>query len=97
MAYKIKPYTYKVASAIGVEVRPSKSPVKKIDVFKDGKKVASVGAIGYKDYPTYLELEKKGKFPKGTAVKKAKAYKARHENNRKKTGTPGWYADQLLW
>ena len=32
---------------------------KKIDVFKNGKKIASVGAIGYNAYPTYKE--KKGK------------------------------------
>ena len=36
-------------------------------IYKNGTKLASIGAIGYKDYPTYMELEKKGKVPKGTA------------------------------
>ena len=56
MAYKIKTYTKNQAKKIGVTVKPSNTKGKKIDVFKKGIKVASVGAIGYKDYPTYLEL-----------------------------------------
>lgn len=81
---------------LGVKVKPSKTKGKKIDVFKNGKKVASVGAIGYKDYPTYLELEKQGKVAKGTAEKKRKAYKARHVY-RKVKNSPAYYADKLLW
>ena len=30
---------------------------KKIDVFKNNVKVASIGDINYKDYPTYPDLE----------------------------------------
>ena len=66
-------------------------------MFKAGVKVASVGAIGYNDYPTFMELERKGKVPKGTAKARRKAYKSRHEKDRKKRGTNGWYADKLLW
>ena len=68
-----------------------------IDVFKKGVKVASVGAIGYSDYPTYLELERKGKKPKGYAKQRRKLYKIRHNKNRNKRGTNSWYADKLLW
>lgn len=96
MAYRIKPYTHRQARKHGLTVKPSKVKGKKIDVFKGGKKVASVGAIGYKDYPTYLELEKSGKVAKGTAASKRRAYKKRHIYRNKK-GTPAWYADQLLW
>lgn len=96
MAYKILKYTKDQAKKYGLTVKPSKVKGKKIDVFKDGKKVASVGSINYNDYPNYLELEKKGKVPKGTANKKRKAYKARHVHRTKK-GTPAWYADKLLW
>ena len=59
MPYRIKAYTKTQAKKLGVSVKPSKVKGKKIDVFKNGKKIASVGAIGYNDYPTYKE--KKGK------------------------------------
>ncbi len=39
-------------------------------VFKKGVKVASVGATGYGDYPTFMELEKKKKKPKKKPKKK---------------------------
>jgi hypothetical protein len=96
MPYRIKTYTKSQARKLGLTVKPSNNKGKKIDVLKDGKKIASVGAIGYKDYPTYLELEKKGKVEKGTATKKRKAYKARHIH-RKKKWTNAWFADKLLW
>lgn len=53
--YIIQPYTYKRAKELGVVVKPSTVRGKKIDVYDEGKKVASIGAVGYKDYPTYLK------------------------------------------
>jgi len=97
MAYKITPYTQAQAKRLGVVVKHSKVKGKKIDVFKNGVKVASVGAIGYNDYPTFMELESKGKVPVGTAKNRRKAYKQRHDKDRKVVGTPGYYADKLLW
>ena len=97
MAYNIKAYTKNQANKIGVTVKPSDLKGKKIDVFKKGVKVASVGAIGYKDYPTYMELEKKGKVPKGTATKRRKLYKIRHKKDRNIKNSNGFYADRLLW
>jgi hypothetical protein len=44
--YHITPYTYKKAKTLGVSVKPSTNTSKKIDVFKKGKKVASVGGAG---------------------------------------------------
>jgi hypothetical protein len=41
--YDILPYTYKKAKALGVSIKPSRNHNKKIDVFKKGRKVASVG------------------------------------------------------
>mgnify|MGYP003642802906 CR=1 FL=1 len=46
--YKIKTYTKNQAKKIGVTVKISGLKGKKLDVFKKGVKVASVGAIGYK-------------------------------------------------
>lgn len=90
--YRILPYTQTRAKQLGVTVKPSTRKGKKLDVFQQGKKVASVGALGYKDYPTF-------KKEKGLAFaeKKRKAYKQRHQKDRLKKGSPGYYADQLLW
>ena len=49
------------------------------------------------DFPTYMEKEKKGYYPKGYANYRRKLYKQRHEKDRKKVGSNGWYADKILW
>lgn len=90
--YKIKQLQYKKAKALGVEIRPSTRKGKKIDVFKDGKKVASIGAKGYNDYATWIQ--KKGV---NYANVRRKLYKIRHKKDRLKRGTAGFYADQILW
>lgn len=90
--YKIKDYSYKQADRLGVEIRPSANLKKKIDVFnKKGDKIASIGAKGYGDYPSYLEKNKK------LAEQKREGYKARHSIDRKVRGSPGFYADKILW
>ena len=95
--YTIRAYTRARAKKLGVTVKLSTRKFKKLDVFKNGEKVASVGDVRYKDYPTYLAEERSGKHPKGYADKRRKAYKTRHKSDRHRRGTPGWYADQLLW
>ena len=97
MAYKILPYSFRKAKELGVVIKPSTNILKKIDVFKNGKKVASVGARGMNDYPNYLEKEKKGYYPKGYANKRRKLYKERHEKDRHFLGSAGYYADKILW
>lgn len=97
MAYTILPYSFRKAKDLGVVIKPSSNILKKIDVFKNGKKVASIGARGMNDYPTYIEKEKKGYFPKGYAKQRRKLYKIRHEKDRHKINSNGWYADKILW
>ena len=92
MSYTITSYSKNRAKALGVVIKPSTRKGKKIDVFKNKKKVASIGAIGYGDFPTFKKT--KGKE---FADKRRIAYKKRHEKNRKKKGTAGYYADQILW
>lgn len=92
MPYKIKPYSRAQAKRLGVQIKPSKVLGKKIDVYKGGKKVASIGALGYGDFPTF-----KHKYGKEFADKKRAAYKKRHERDRHRRGTAGFYADQILW
>lgn len=95
--YRITNYTKAKARSLGVEVKPSKVKGKKLDVFRQGKKVASIGALGMGDYPTFMAEERRGLVPKGYAAKRRKAYKSRHAKNRVVRGSNGWYADKLLW
>jgi len=89
--YQIKKYSLDQAKKLNVTIKPSSNPKKKIDVFKENNKIASVGAKGYKDYPTYL------KENKAVAEDKRRLYKKRHDWNRHTKGTNGYYADKLLW
>lgn len=90
--YVITNYTRKQAKKLGVVVKHSKNPTKKLDVFKDGVKVSSCGGLGYNDYPTYWK-----KYGKRFADTRRKLYRKRHEKDRHIKGTDGFYADKLLW
>jgi hypothetical protein len=92
MAYSITNYTREQAKKLGVVVKPSSVKGKKIDVFKNGEKVASVGALGYSDYPTYIKTKGK-KY----ADERRRLYKIRHTKDRSVKGSDGYYADKLLW
>lgn len=89
MSYKITDYSYSKAKKLNVDIKPSKNKNKKIDVFKNNKLIASVGAIGYNDYPTYIS--KKGVE---YAEKRKKLYHERHKHDDKPNGK---YAKALLW
>jgi len=90
--YEITNYTKAKAKELGVTVKNSTNSKKKIDVYKNNNKVASVGAMGYNDYPTYIK--QKGK---SFADERRKLYKIRHSKDRKIVGSNGYYADKLLW
>lgn len=95
MAYNISSRTKKVAKEIGVSVKPSTRKNKKLDVYKNGKKVCSIGDTRYNDYHTYKAKERSGKVEKGTSEKRRKAYLSRHGAYRK--NTCGYFAEMLLW
>jgi hypothetical protein len=90
--YKISDYSYRKAILLGVDITPSKNKNKKIDVYKNGKKLVSIGFLGMKDYPTYVK-------EKGLSYAniRRKLYKIRHEKNRHIIGSAGYYSDQILW
>ena len=93
MKYNILPYTYKQAKRLGVKVFPSDNPKFKLEVYDwNGEFITYCGANGYKDYPTYIETRGKEYADKRRAL-----YKIRHQKDRKKIGSRGYYADQLLW
>ena len=91
MSYKIKSRQLKNAKKLGVTIKSSGLKTKKLDVFKDDKKIVSIGSLPYTDYSTMLLKNK------DLAEKKRKAYKARHQKNRKVIGSRGYYADKILW
>lgn len=84
--YKITQYSYDQARRLGVIIKPSTNPKKKIDVFKNGVRVASIGAIGYSDYPT-----------SGFDKIKRRLYRLRHAGEEKRIGSNGFYAWKILW
>ena len=90
--YEITPYTKAQAKKLGVQVKPSTRKGKKIDVFKDGDKVASIGALGMGDYPTFQRTQ-----GKAFADKRRELYKVRHAKFSSIKGTPSFYANALLW
>lgn len=93
MTYEIQPYTFNKAKELGVQVKPSVTGNYKLDVLdKRGDIITRVGDRRYGDFPTFLKQE-----GKTFADKRRKAYKVRHEKDRKQKGTRGYFADQLLW
>ena len=92
MSYQIKPKQRANAKRLGVIIKPSTNSKKKIDVYKNDKKIASIGAKGYSDYATYIK--DKGKE---YADKRRAAYRARHKGEQLKIGSPGYYAWFILW
>ena len=89
--YKISNYSFERAKLLGVEIKPSKVRNKKIDVFKDGKKLVSIGNIQYLDYPTYMQHDEE------LAEKRRKLYLARHKHTMNVKNSPSFYASRLLW
>ena len=90
--YTITEYSRDQAKKLGVTIKPSTNKGKKIDVFKDGEKLASVGALGMSDYPTYMKT--KGQ---AYADERRRLYRIRHGKTMDKVGSPSYYAARILW
>jgi hypothetical protein len=59
MVYKPTEYSKTKAKSMGLEIQSSKTKGKKLDVFRNDKKIASIGAKNYGDYPNYLKTKGK--------------------------------------
>ena len=110
--YVITDYSKQQAKKLGVDLRQSSNPKKKIDVYKAiplpfsrrlssvavgdtqkrYEKIASIGATGYGDFPTWTKL--KGKT---YADEKRRLYRLRHKGEEKVIGSNGYYAWYILW
>lgn len=86
--YPIKPYHLEQARKLGLTIKPSTKGHYKLDVFKDGAYVTSIGDSRYKDYIIYRE--ERGE---DYAQERRRLYKLRH----KKEGVRGMLASAILW
>ena len=86
--YEISPYSYNKAKEPGVQIKPSTRLHKKIDVYKNGRYITSIGHDQYNDYPMYMKQNKT------LAETRRKLYHARHKNDK---GITGYYAKKFLW
>ena len=75
----------KRAIRLGVTIKPSIRKHKKLDVFKNERLLVSIGDVRYSDFLQHGDEERR------------RRYKMRHEKNRHKKGTAGYYADKILW
>lgn len=89
--YKITEYSYKKAQDLKVQILPSTKKNKKIDVFKNGKFVCSIGDSRYGDFPTYVEQ-------KGMEYAKIRRNLFHIRMKGKDIeGSPTYYALRILW
>jgi hypothetical protein len=91
MVYKITNYSYKKAEENDLNIIPSTKKYKKIDVYKNGEYMASIGDIRYKDFPTYILNDGK-KY----ADERRKLHCKRH-NLKSSKYSPDSLAKLILW
>ena len=92
MAYKPTKRQLMNAQKLGVMIVASSNPAKKLDVYRNGKKISEIGQAGYLDYDGYIRKE-----GLAYANERRRLYKLRHEKDRHRKGTAGYYADKILW
>lgn len=90
--YEITNYSKVQAKKLGVEIKPSKNKNKKIDVYKEDKKIASIGSLGMNDYGIYLKT--KGKE---YADERRRLYKLRHAKTSQVKDSPSFFSSKILW
>jgi len=94
--YDILPYSMNKALQLGVKIRPSHNPKKKIDVFDWNENfICSIGAKNYEDFPHYIK-----KYGMEYAVNRRRLYRIRHKKERERDdweGTPSYYSWHILW
>jgi len=88
--YNITPYSYKQAKKYDVKIQPSSNKKYKIDVYDmDDTFLSSIGAVGYSDYPSYIESH-----GIDYANERRRLYYIRHKNDDK---LKGMLAKVILW
>jgi hypothetical protein len=90
--YQITDYTKRQAKRLNVDVKASTRKNKKLDIYKNGDYIVSVGDSRYSDYPTYIKTH-----GKAYADERRRLYKIRHNKTRGVVGSASWYSSNLLW
>ena len=90
--YEIKDYTYEKARMYELVVKSSLKKGKKIDVYQNDKKIASIGDINYLDYPSYVIL-----YGKMYAENRRRLYRIRHRKDNMEKYSAAWLSYHLLW
>ena len=90
--YKITKYTYDKAKELGLTIKLSTNPLKKIDVYKNNIFLGSIGDSRYQDYPNYILT-----YNLEYANKRRNLYINRHKQNANVKYSKQWLALQLLW
>lgn len=90
--YEISQASYNIAKKMNLVIKKSILINKKIDVYKNGMKIASVGDINYFDYQMY-----KVNMGITYAKERRRLYMIRHKNDIKKKDSNGYFAFKLLW
>ena len=96
MPYIITDYTLQKAKQMKVTVQLSEIKNKKLDVFKNDVKIATIGDSRYKDFPTYVienGIEFANQRKRLYYIKDIK----RHKKDIEKLNSNGFYAAKLLW
>ena len=89
--YNILSYSYKKARDLNVDIKPSARKNKKIDVYKNNVYICSIGDVNYSDFPHYLLKDV------SYAKQRQKLYQQRHQKEKNKVNTAGYYAYHILW
>ena len=92
MPYIITDYTLQRAKQMKVTVQLSQQKNKKIDVLKNGVRIATIGDSRYKDFPTYV-IENGIEF----ANNRKRLYYMSHKKDIENLNSNGFYAAKLLW
>ena len=90
--YEIKQYSIDEAKKHGYTIKISSNNTKKLDVYKNGIKICSIGDSRYKDYPTYIK-EKRLDYAKV----RRQLYHNRHKKDIEIKRSPGYLSSILLW
>jgi hypothetical protein len=92
MAYKPTKRQLMNAQKLGVMIVPSSNLRKKLDVYRNGRKISEIGATGYLDYDGYIRRN-----GLDYANDRRRLYRARHWKDINRKGTAGYYANKILW
>ena len=95
--YRITERTRQKARELGLEVKPSRKKGFKMDVFRNGFLISTVGKVDELDYATALEMEAEGKLRKGTADRWREIYTLKNMCQELLFGTILYYEYNLLW